>query len=286
MDDEVNISIVGIYGTKENSANILINVYDYPIDPESIQSTIHTINYGDNGIQGKAIYNIDEWLTSLDGIDSGEIGACSMDGNVHVFDNKKWLVYPTDAADGLNDVTFLNPSLLYSAGILGEIIKISNEKATTVVPGSGTRLNAISGHSENCIYAVGDEGQILNFDGNKWIYTEPFTNINLLAVHCLAPDKVYVAGSHGLVWRWNGHVWAEQQYEDVTFSSLSSVNNHIYATAGKDGIFEVSHSQIKPIKQAQLYRINGHGKNLLAAGGSIVAWFDGAQWFGWHYNIY
>lgn len=284
---DVQTSIVGLAPavTADTNIELLINLYEQPLDPDDVNSAVHSVKTSLTGTQGTAAYNVVEWLTSLDTAAGGMMVACSMDGNIHLREQGTWSVIDSGCDAGLNSIFSLDDSTAYAVAVSGQIVRIGSRQAHIDFPGTGTRLNSIHGCSPSCLYAVGDDGLVARFDGQAWSVLEPFTNANLLAVLCVAHDNVFVAGALGIVFHWDGQVWKRFNAPPVTLTSIACYKNRIYLASGKDGIFIVEDETLEHLKQLILYRLRVIDDLMYGVGGSLLAWFDGAQWRGGAYAV-
>lgn len=279
---DVSTSIVGLAPatTAGSKIDMLVNVYEEPLDPEGISSAVLSVKIDQNGSQGVANYNVVEWLTSLDSTKAGLLVACSMDGNLHVREQGQWRVIASGTEQGLNQVVALSDGTAYAVAEGGQIVKLADHKASIDYPGTGIRLNGIHGCSPTCVYAVGDEGQIVHFDGRKWKALEPLTNVNLITVLCVAVDDVYVAGGMGMVFHWNGNVWKRVPAPEVTLTSIARFKGKTYLAAGIAGVHVVNGEAVEHFKQLILHRLRAVDDLMFGVGGDLLAWFDGSGWRG------
>jgi hypothetical protein len=284
---EVATSIVGVapaVGADKN-VELLINLYEQPLDSEDIYSTIHSVRTSPSGTQGDAAYNVAEWLTSLDTTAQGGMLACSMEGTIHVYERGAWHVIPSGCDGGLNHIFALNADAAYAVSIGGQVVGITGRQTRIEYRGAGTRLNSIHGCSPSCIYAVGDDGLVVHSNGSVWSVLEPLTNVTLLAVLCLAADDTYVAGAMGMFFHWNGSTWKRLNAPPHNFTSIARYNSRIYVAAGKDGVHVLEGDSLEQAKQLVLYRLRVIDDLMYGVGGSLIAWFNGSQWTGGAYAV-
>lgn len=284
MSDPRRFSIVSVHGKGQGNADVLLNVYDHPIEPDAIISCIHSVAYDDEGLSATSLFDADHWLTHMHRRDDW-IAACSMEGHVHCFDGNRWQTLHTTAEDGINAVFIAGQGHIYAAGLDGSIRLLKNLHEEIVSAAGGKRLNALHGCTGHCIYAVGDGGRVVHFDGTRWTEIKPFTNVNLQAVLCLSEDRIVVAGVQGGLWIGQGDVWQQIDAADLSISSLASHQGDIWLAAGADGVFKVEGHQVLESKQVPLYRLAPNDTHLMAVGGDVFAWWDGHEWQGWRYEI-
>lgn len=281
--NQTSLTIVSIAGAIDAQVDLLLNLYETPIDPDAVYSAVHAVTLTPSGFDGRPRLDVNEWLTCISSTDNGSIFGCSMDGNVHVFDGKQWSVVATEADLGLNHIFALDDRVAYTVGLRGEILKVAGGMATASHSPTGVRLNGIDGCSAECIYAVGDDGQILQFDGVVWNALPPMTNANLLCVLCVAPDRVYVGGAAGVAFHWDGVNWHDIDAAQVTISSFADYQGQIYAAGGKDGVLVLKSGSLQPFKSLALHKLEVAHDLLFGAGGSFFVWFNGTEWRGGEY---
>ncbi|UCJ17909.1 hypothetical protein K5Q02_05925 [Pseudomonas sp. MM211] len=284
MSDSRQVSIVAVYGNGQGQADVLLNVYEPPLEPEAIISCIHSVAYDDEGLSATSLFDVDHWLTHMHRRDDW-IATCSMDGHIHYFDGIHWQTLQTTAEDGFNAVFVASPGSIYAAALDGSIRLIENHHEQIVSAAGGKRLNALHGCASDCLYAVGDGGRVVHFDGSRWSEIEPFTNINLLDVLWIADDQIVIAGAKGGLWIGHGDIWQQLDAFDYTITSLAVQQGQIWLAAGANGVFKLDGDQLQESKQAPLYRLAANDAHLMAVGGEIFAWWDGHQWQGWRYEI-
>lgn len=284
MTDQRSLSIVSITAAGPLQADLLLNIYEPPLDPEAIVSCIHQVRYSDDGVLATSLFEVDHWLTHMHR--HGDwLATCSMEGHVHRFDGSAWKTLQTPADDGLNAVFIERPGRIHAVALDGSVLLIENDVVRVASPAGPSRLNAIHGVGET-LYAVGDEGRLMQLNGDQWSDVEPFTNSNLLSVLCLAPGRVLIGGVHGGLWLGHGNLWQELDAASYSMSSFAQLHDQVWMAAGSEGILQLDeHNRVRVAKRLALYRVAANPPHLLAAGNDLFVWWDGGKWQGLNYQI-
>lgn len=284
MTDQRRLSIVCITAAGPSQADLLLNVYEPPLDSEAIVSCIHQLSYGDEGVNAVSLFEVEHWLTHMHR-DGAWLVSCSMEGHIHRFDGSNWKTLQTCAEDGLNAVFIERPGRVHAVAQDGSILLIENDLVQLASPPGQSRLNAIHGCGDR-LYAVGDDGRVLQFDGSHWSSIEPFTNSNLLSVLCLAPDRVLIGGVQGGLWLGHGNLWRELDAASYSISSLAQLDGRAWLAAGPDGVLQLDeHTHVQEAKRLTLYRLAANPPHLLAAGNDLFVWWNADKWQGLNYRI-
>lgn len=286
MPDAVDhhTTIISITGEHHNSLHFLANLSPTVSDPDSIWSVVATLSHRPE-VQWTRMHMVESWLTSMDKTPSGKLFAVSMDGELHYVENRTWTSMDLGCPEGLNAIWAASDRDLFTVGLAGWRVRITDMVPQLSRDVRERRLNAVHGTSPEDVYAAGDDGIIFHYERGVWNELDSPTNAALLAVLC-HNDDTYFAGAGGTLFRRNGDIWNElHSPEGVTITSLEWYDGALFAAAGLNGVYRLGPNGLERFKERIIYRLKTVGDLLFGFGNRLVIQFDGSGWWGGELNL-